>query len=140
MTKKRTEHDDDGQRFLREQVAEEIKEILTKHNLGGVVLLVSETAASWTTVHPKWSGLQPDPVYGVRLRMGRKVPHVNTDATMHLIASIREMCGDYSNFYGRLWRMAVDALTKSGVTVEHKPLARRESVGGRPDPFGGETE
>jgi Asp-tRNA(Asn)/Glu-tRNA(Gln) amidotransferase A subunit family amidase len=50
------------------------------------------------------------------------------------------MCSDYANFYGRLWRQAVDALKAQGATVEHVRLGKVPAVGGRPDPMGGKVE
>jgi hypothetical protein len=133
-------NDGDDQVLLRQIIGDELEAVLKKYEVGGVLLLVSRTAAAWRSVFPAWCGLQPDPVHVLRLRMGTKVPEVDADATMQLIASVREMCSDYANFYGRLWRQAVDALKAQGATVEHVPLGQANAVGGRPDPMGGKVE
>lgn len=134
--------DDADQALLRVTIGDELEAVLKKYEVGGVLLLVSRSAAAWRSVFPTWCGLQPDPEAVLRLRMSSKTPEAQDDAncTMHLIACVREMCSDYANFYGRLWRQAADALKAQGATIEHTPLARANAVGGRPDPLGGSIE
>jgi hypothetical protein len=132
-------HDDDAQRLLRESVADEIESVCKKYGVGGVMLLCSRTAAAWRTIFPEWCGLQPDPVHVLRLRMSSSKPD-DASCTLAFIANIREMCSDYANLYGRLWRQAVDALHAQGATVEHHPWNDGATVGGRPDPMGGKVE
>lgn len=135
--------DDPDQRHLRLQVADEVEAVLKKYDVGGALLLVSKTSAAWRSIFPSWCGLQPDPVHVLRLRMKGATPEDkdNASATMHFIATIREMCSDYQNLYGRIWRMAVDALQKQGAEVSHEPLGgKTRGVGGRPDPMGGKVQ
>lgn len=135
-------NDDPEQAHLRGPVADEIEAVCKKYDVGGVLLLVSKTSASWRSVFPSWCGLQPDPVHVLRLRMNSRTPEAkeNADSTMHFIATVREMCSDYANFYGRLWRQAVDAIKAQGGAVEHAPHGGGKGVGGRPDPMGGGVE
>ena len=132
-------NDTDDQKHLREVVSAEIKAIMDKHEVGGAVLLASRESASWLTVFPVWSGLQLDPVHGMRLRINSKTPESQAvaNATMGLIMNIREMCSDYANLYGRLFRQAKDALAQQGSTIEHTSFEDGE---GRPDPMGGRVE
>lgn len=134
--------DSEDQVLLRQVIGDEVEAVLKKYDVGGALMLVSRDSASWRSVFPSWCGLQPDPVTVLRLRMSSKTPEAQRDAdcTMHFIATLREMCSDYANFYGRLWRQAVDALKVQGGTVEHRPLAKADAVGGRPDPMGGGVE
>jgi len=142
MRQHRGLNDDDDQMHLRQVVGDELEAVLRKYDAGGVLLLSSRTAAAWRSVFPSWCGLQPDPQAVLRLRINSRTPEAqaNADATMHFIAAVREMCSDYANFYGRLWRQAVDALKAQGAEVEHTPLGRAPGVGGRPDPMGGKVE
>lgn len=135
-------NDSDDQRLLREVIADEVEAVFKKYDVSGAVMLCSRTAAAWRSIFASWSGLQPDPVHVLRLRMRSKTheDQENGESTMHMIASLREMCSDYANLYGRLWRQAVDALRAQGATVEHRPWNDGETVGGRPDPLGGKVE
>lgn len=137
--KKKKKNDTDDQKHLREVISAEIKAVMDKYEVGGAVLLASRDSASWLTVFPVWSGLQPDPVHGMRLRINSKTPEAqaNADATLGLIMNIRDMCSDYANFYGRFFRQAKDALATQGATIEHEAF---DADGNRPDPMGGKVE
>jgi hypothetical protein len=129
---------DNDQNRLRNLVSAELKAVLDKHDVAGVVLVISRDSAAWLTVFPKWSGLQRDPVHGARLRINSKTPEAKAqgDSTMHMIVSIRDMCGEYHNVFGRMFRQARDALRAQGAVVEHKPFGGdNHGI----DPFGGKA-
>lgn len=131
--------DSEAQRLIRDQVSGELEAVCKRYDVGGAFILVSKDAASWRSVFPSWCGLQPDPVHVLRLRLRSHTPEEreNSDSTMHFVAAMREMCSEYANLYGRIWRQAVDALKAKGATVEHASWDKRAS---RIDPLGGEIE
>lgn len=133
-------NDNPEQAHLRTVVADELEALCQKYEVGGVFALVSREAAAWRSVFPAWGGIVPDPVHGMRVRFSSKDGDDRGSLTMHFIAAVREMCSDYANFYGRLWRQVADVLKAQGATIEHTPIGAARTVGGRPDPLGGQTE
>lgn len=124
---------------LTEVVHAEIEAVMKKHDVGGVVLVVSPESAAWLTVLPNWSGLQPDAVHGLRVQLSSRDrnAHDRAEATKHLIACIKDMCGDYANFYGRMFRQVKAAIEASGGVVEHVAF---KDAAHRPDPMGGKVD
>lgn len=110
--------DDPEQRRLRVTVSDEIEAILRRHDLGGVVLLASRTAASWRFVIPSWSFLERGPD-GFLLRIRTKTPDslARTEDTLHMIGSVRDMARDVTELFARFFRAAEQQL---GDALEHK--------------------
>lgn len=52
-----TAYDSESQKWLRNKVAQEIEDVMTRHSVGGAVLLVSKEASAWRIVIPNWVGL-----------------------------------------------------------------------------------
>jgi len=139
------ERDDEEQKRTR-AIGREIGHLMDKHGVGGVVLICSEAAVSWTEVWPAWSAIQSDPVHRFRFRMkaaeypSREVANRVAENTLHMLGSLKDMCADFNSLYGRFWRQVVGEMKRQGVVVEHEPLAKRRGVGGRPDPQGGKID
>lgn len=108
--------DNDDQKFLRNVVAAEIKAVLNKHGVGGLVMLSSMTASSWLSVWPTWSGFQPDEVYGVRIRLSSTDP-AKSEGTLFMLKSLRDMTLKYHRFIGAFYDQLIVYLQKQGVEV-----------------------
>lgn len=130
--------DDPEQQRLRVTVSDEIEAILRRHDLGGVVLLASRTAASWRFIIPTWSFLERG-TEGFRLRIRTKTPDslARTEDTLHMIGSVRDMARDVTELFARFFRAAEAQL---GDALEHKPFGAGVGVNKRPDPYGGKVE
>lgn len=122
--------DDPDQEWLREVVHAEIKAVYEKHNVSGLALVCSKESASWLTVFASWCGLQPDPKYGLRLRLKNKTQEdkENADATVGFLAQVGEMCLDKAKFFGRFYNQTVAALESQGATVDRKRPAAEDGV------------
>lgn len=132
-----SDQDDEHQRALR-AVTEEVRALLDARRVGGVVLLVNEEAAAWLHVIPDWAAIERHPLgFRIKLRGSTEAGRQRTEATFHLLGSLRDMASDVHNLFGRLFRMAKSQVEVHGGSVEHKPFDERRGVGGRPDPEGG---
>lgn len=133
-------NDNPEQAYLRVAVADELEAVCKKYDVGGVFALVGRQAAAWRTVFPTWVGIQPDPEHVLRVKFSSRDGDDVGSNTMFYIGAVREMCSDYANLFGRLWRQVSDTLRAQGATIEHTPLGAARTVGGRPDPLGGQSD
>ena len=127
--------DETSNQISLEQVTFELRDVMVKHGVGGVVLAISEDSAAWITVFPEWSALQLDDDHGMIFKVGRGEPgnHRKVQSTLHLIASVKDMCLDYANVFGQFFRQVKQQIEQQGGEVEHTPFAG----GRRIDPLGG---
>lgn len=118
---------DEHRRHLEEVVIPELRAVMAKHEVGGVLLLAGREASAWRIVMPAWSGLQledaPDgsgKAYA-RLRLNSRTPEARaqSNSTLGMIAHVRDMASDVTNLYGALLRQAKDALKAQGASVNY---------------------
>ena len=122
------------------EFAGEIQRLMDARGVGGVVLLVSPTAAAWRHIIPAWAAIVPHPKgrgWIVQIRGSTPAGHDRTEATMHFLGVLRDMSRDCTELFARCFRMAKSQIELSGGAVEHEPFGRGAE---RPDPFGGKTE
>ena len=138
--------DSKDQKRLRNVVHAELKAVMDKHEVGGMVITVSPQSAAWLLVFPSWSAVARDPMHGMRFKTSSKNPHPTDpkgELGLHLLLSVRDISLDVANLFSRFTRQIIDEIRKQGGTVEHK--AWTDGVGGisgdgRPDPMGGKIE
>jgi len=126
--------DDADQHKLRTTIADEVERILKKYDLGGVVVLVSKESAAWRFVLPKWAMLAPHPDgFVLQVRGSTESGRRATESTIHMISSIRSICGDWSSFFGRLHKQIKEQM---GDSLVDPPFGGTDS---RPDKLGGQN-
>lgn len=110
-------------------VRDELEAVMRKHDLGGVVVLSSMKLGTWVAVIPEWSQLVHTPtgeagVSDLFFRADGSTPEAleRFNATMSLVALIRDACSDYVNVFGKLFRHAKQFVEQQGVTVDSKPF------------------
>lgn len=122
--------DDPDQAWLREVVHAEIKAVYDKHDVSGFAIVCSKRSASWCMAFASWCGLQPDPTYGLRLRLksATQDDRDNADATLGFLSSVAEQCLDKAKFFGRFFNQTVATLERQGAVVEHQRPTAADGV------------
>jgi len=70
-------------------VVEEVREVLKRHNVAGVLTLSSDTHGEFMTHFPSWCGLQLEGA-GVRIRI-KKEEHAKAEATLKVLVYLRDL-------------------------------------------------
>jgi hypothetical protein len=121
--------DSEDQRRLR-VIAEELATLMDKHDVGGVVMLESRESSAWRFVIPKWAGLQLERG-GIRVRINSKTPEAQAigNATVGMLASLRDVSHDIGEVFGNLFKQVKAALEAQGSGVDHNPFGGKGGVG-----------
>lgn len=127
-----TKKDNDDQRRLRNEVAEEIEAVMHKHGVGGAMFLCSEESAAWRFVLPQWSLLQFDTIGVLRFKGNTRTPRARAliENTLHYIGAVRDMAGECATMYGDLFACVERSLPDS--SISHSPF-KGFGVGGSGD-------
>jgi hypothetical protein len=130
--------DDAADRKRLDAICEEVRVLLNKHEVGGVLLIGSRKSAAWQFVIPEWSTIETrEHGLYLRLQSSKDDPSVlaRTDATLSLAVALRDMAHDVHALFGRLYRSARMTMQQHGFQFEQGGFAPGEK---RPDPEGGE--
>lgn len=111
-----TAYDSEAQKWLRNKVAQEIEDLMVRHNVGGVVLLASKQASAWRFVIPRWAALYREEPNGWRFRW-KKGEQDKADVTAHLVMSVRDLTMHSAAFFHDLAKHL-----EAHVEVEHELL------------------
>jgi hypothetical protein len=132
--KPKPNYDDADQHKLRVTVADEVERVFKKHNIGGIVVLVSPSSAAWRFVLPKWAMLAPHADgFILQVRGSTEAGRQATESTIHLVSSIRSICADWGSFFGRVHKQIKEQM---GDSLIDPPFSGTDS---RPDKLGGKN-
>jgi hypothetical protein len=124
--------DDEDQRRLRNEVAQEIEDVMAKHDVGGIVFLSSQKSAAWRFVIPKWSGLQIEGSE-LRLRISTRTSeaHEISNTTVGMALRFFEMSSHCAAMFQAILDQVKDALGATGALLEYEPFPGFEKRSGK---------
>lgn len=117
-----TAYDSKGQKWLRNTVAQEIEDLMVRHDVGGIILLNSKEASAWRFVIPGWAGLYKEDAGGWRFKW-KKEEREKADLTAHLVLRSRDMAMHVADFFQKL-----STVLERQVAIDHDPIEHFDRI------------